>query len=326
MKLLAHPRPVRRSHKIVIFLLLSWLKLPNITEYNVVKNKLIDIPARNRMLRRVCSLLALLAITLPLLTIAATPAATQNNPSIMLEELTSTELRSRIEQGATTILIPIGGVEQSGPFIALGKHNRRVAVIAAMIAQKLGNTLVAPVVAYVPEGAVNPPTGHMRFSGTISIPPAAFEALLEGAAASFRQHGFRDIIFIGDHGGYQQNEVRVAQKLNRTWGKDDPARVHALLDYYDITQTAFIDDLKKRGFSSADIGLHAGLADASLLLATAPSMVRTGAIAHEPKPGVNDGVRGDATHATAELGRLGIERQIDTSVNVIKTLLHEHHR
>ena len=278
------------------------------------------------MVKRVCRLAALLAITVPLLAAAAPPVVTQSNPGVMLEELTSTELRSRIEQGATTILIPIGGVEQSGPFIALGKHNMRVGVITALIAQKLGNTLVAPVVSYVPEGAVNPPTGHMRFSGTISIPPAAFEALLEGAAASFRQHGFRDIVFIGDHGGYQQNEVRVAQKLNRAWGKNDPARVHALLDYYDITQTAFVDDLKKRGFSSADIGLHAGLADASLLLATAPSMVRTDAMTHAPKPGVNDGVRGDATYATAELGRLGIQRQIDTSVNAIKALLNEHPR
>lgn len=292
------------------------------------------------MLKGVGSLAFLLAIAAPWLAMSATPvlAATSDehgagmvrmvpaNASVMLEELTSTELRSRIEHGATTILIPIGGVEQSGPYIALGKHNVRAGIIAAMIAQKLGNTMVAPVLSYVPEGTVNPPSGHMRFSGTISIPPAAFEALLEGAAASFRQHGFRDIIFIGDHGGYQQNEVHVAQKLNRAWGKDDPARAHALLDYYEITQSAFIDDLKKRGFSSAEIGLHAGLADASLMLATAPSMVRIDAMTHGPKPGLADGVRGDATHATAELGRLGVQRQVDTSVDAIRTILHEHHR
>ncbi|MBV6323274.1 creatininase family protein [Duganella violaceipulchra] len=251
--------------------------------------------------------------------------AGQGGASVMLEELTSTELRSRIEHGATTILIPIGGVEQSGPYIALGKHNVRAGIIAAMIAQKLGNTMVAPVVSYVPEGAVTPPAGHMRFSGTISIPPAAFEAVLEGAAASFRQHGFRDIIFIGDHGGYQQNEVSVAQKLNRAWGKSDPARAYALLDYYDVTQTAFIDDLKKQGYSSAEIGLHAGLSDASLMLATAPSMVRIEAMSHGPKPGVADGVRGDATRASAELGRLGVQRQVEASVSAIKTILQERH-
>ncbi|WP_413447946.1 creatininase family protein [Duganella sp. Dugasp56] len=284
-----------------------------------------DENTRGWMLSGVRHFAGLLVAAASLLMPPVMAATSGASASVMLEELTSTELRSRIEHGATTILIPIGGVEQSGPYIALGKHNVRAGIIAAMIAQKLGNTMVAPVVSYVPEGAVNPPAGHMRFSGTISIPTSAFEALLEGAAASFRQHGFRDIIFIGDHGGYQQNEVNVAQKLNRAWGKDDPARAHALLEYYDITQTAFVDDLKKQGYSSAEIGLHAGLNDASLMLATAPSMVRVEAMSHGPKPGVADGVRGDATRATAELGRLGVQRQVDASVNAIRTILNERH-
>ena len=251
---------------------------------------------------------------------AAAPASS----SVMLEELTSTELRSRIDHGATTVLVPIGGVEQSGPYIALGKHNVRAALLARQIAQKLGNTIVAPVVSYVPEGSISPPAGHMRFAGTISIPPAAFEAVLEGAAASLRQHGFRDIIFLGDHGGYQKNEQNVANKLNRAWGKAstaNDARAHALLDYYDITQTKYIAELQKRGFSAADIGLHAGLADAALMLATDPTMVRSEAMAHGVKPGVADGVRGDATRATAELGQIGIKLQVDTSVAAIRQLL-----
>lgn len=255
---------------------------------------------------------------------AAAPAAEHGGASVVLEELTSTELRARIEHGATTVLVPIGGVEQSGPYIALGKHNVRAGVLAKMIAQKLGNTIVAPVVSYVPEGEIHPPGGHMRYAGTISIPAPAFEALLEGAAASLRQHGFRDIIFVGDHGGYQKNETRVADKLNRAWAKDPSARAYALLAYYDITQTAFVADLKKRGYSDAEIGLHAGLSDAALMLATDPSLVRSEAMARGPKPGVADGVRGDATRATAELGQLGVRHIVDTSVEAIATLLRQH--
>lgn len=37
------------------------------------------------------------------------------------------------------------------------------------IARKLGNALVAPIVAFVPEGQHEPPTGHMQFAGTISL-------------------------------------------------------------------------------------------------------------------------------------------------------------
>ena len=261
---------------------------------------------------------------------AASVAGADNHPraSVMLEDLTSTELRERIARGATTVLVPIGGVEQSGPYIALGKHNVRAGILARMIAQKLGNTIVAPVVAYVPEGSIHPPAGHMRFAGTISIPDAAFDGLLEGTAASLRQHGFRDIVFIGDHGGYQKNETKVADKLNKAWRKDGAggdARAYALLAYYDITQTAFVADLKKRGYSDAEIGLHAGLADASLMLATDPSLVRADAMAHGPKPGVRDGVRGDATRASAELGQLGVAHVVDASVAAIDALLRDHH-
>lgn len=271
---------------------------------------------------------ALFALTLFCLVPAAPAiAATAASGSVMLEELTSTELRSRIEHGATTVLIPIGGVEQSGPYIALGKHNVRAAILARQIAQNLGNTIVAPVISYVPEGSISPPAGHMRHAGTISIPPAAFEAVLEGAAASLRQHGFRDIIFLGDHGGYQKNEQNVASKLNRAWdktpaGKD--ARAYALLDYYDITQSAYVAELQKRGYSGAEIGLHAGLADAALMLATDASLVRSEAMAHGAKPGVADGVRGDATRATKELGQIGIKLQVDTSVAAIRQWLQRH--
>ena len=49
--------------------------------------------------------------------------------------------------------------------MALGKHNVRVKALSEKIAQALGNALVAPTLAYVPEGSVNPPTAHMRFPG-----------------------------------------------------------------------------------------------------------------------------------------------------------------
>jgi hypothetical protein len=81
-----------------------------------------------------------------------------------LEDLTWTELRDQIHAGKITIIIPIGGTEQSGPDVALGKHNARVKVLSQRIAEGLGNALVAPVIAYVPEGGYAPPTSHMRFA------------------------------------------------------------------------------------------------------------------------------------------------------------------
>jgi creatinine amidohydrolase/Fe(II)-dependent formamide hydrolase-like protein len=254
---------------------------------------------------------------------AANPAVvnTPSNPaeSVYLDDLTSPELGARIAAGTATVLVPIGGTEQSGPALALGKHNVRARVLAGRIANRLGNAVVAPVVAYVPEGSVNPPAGHMRFPGTISIPDAAFEALLESTARSFCRHGLRDVVFLGDHGGYQKNEDKVAARLNRAWAAQG-CRAHALLAYYDVTQSGYIADLKKRGFTDAEIGVHAGLADTALMLAVDPSLVRRDRIAAAAKAGPAGGVRGDPTRAPAELGQIGVERIVDASVAAIRAL------
>ncbi len=245
---------------------------------------------------------------------AATPQSNQ------IDELTWTEVRDRVAAGATTMLIPIGGTEQNGPHMVLGKHNVRVRILADAIAHKLGSALVAPVVAYAPEGSIHPPAAHMRFTGTISIPEATFEALLEAAARRFKQHGFRDVVFLGDHGGYQKSEQRVAAKLNKEWAKDKACRVHALLDYYQVTQTAFVATLRSAGYSDYEIGTHAGLADTSLALAVDRSLVRSDALAATAKESRRDGVYGDPHRATAELGQLGIQQIVQTSVAAIRAL------
>ncbi|MDO8651699.1 MAG: creatininase family protein [Undibacterium sp.] len=252
-----------------------------------------------------------------LLSLSAVPAWA-NVDSLQLDELTSTEVRSKLTAGNTTILLPIGATEQSGPYLALGKHNVRVHLLAEQIAQKLGNTLVAPVLAYVPDGAVNPPTSHMRFAGTISIPDATFEAILEGAARSFKQHGFCHVVLLGDHGGYAKNLDKVAQKLNREWARESSCRVIALQEYYRLSSAGFAALLKKRGFSDAEIGIHAGLADTALSMALDKNLVRSDAMARQAKPGVADGVTGDPRRASAELGQLGVQLIVDGTVSAIR--------
>jgi len=265
-----------------------------------------------RVLRTTLLPLVLIAAVLP-----TRAGGTEPGGSVYIEEMTSPELRQRIADGATTILVPIGGTEQNGPHMVLGKHNMRAHVLAGLIARKLGNAVVAPVMAYVPEGSIQPPAAHMRFTGTISISESAFEAVLEGAARSFRQHGFRDVVFLGDHGGYQKSQLRVAQRLNREWAKDSLYRVHALPEYYAAAQTPFINALKAKGFTVAEIGTHAGLADTALALAVDPALVRSGQLAQGSKGPGSDGVAGDPRRATVEAGQLGIQGIVDTSVAAI---------
>src|SRR5882672_9925109 len=137
-------------------------------------------------------------------------ASAQTPDTVFLERLTWEEVRDAMAAGKTTIIIPTGGTEQNGPHMAIGKHNVRVAANADAIARRLGNALVAPVIAYVPEGSIDPPTGHMRFAGTISLPDPVFRQVLEYDARSLKQHGFKNIVLIGDSGPNQDGQNAVA--------------------------------------------------------------------------------------------------------------------
>lgn len=259
-----------------------------------------------------------LALALPAAAQPPGPAPVAEGPaSVFLEDFTWTELRDAVRAGRSIALVPAGGTEQSGPAIALGKHNARVRHLAGRIAQALGNAIVAPVLAYVPEGRVEPPGSHMRFAGTISIPDETFEKTLEYAARSLRAHGFRDIFLLGDHGGYQQSLGRVARRLAREWPAG--ARVHALDEYYEAASAGFAALLRERGYRDNEIGTHAALADTSLTLAIDPGAVRPALLASPAAPGPELGVYGgDPRRASADLGRLGAALIVDRSVQAIR--------
>src|SRR5687767_12695752 len=76
--------------------------------------------------------------------------------SLWTEELTWMEVRDRVAEGYTTVLIGTGGVEQNGPYLATGKHNFVLTTVMPSIARAIGNALIAPVVKFVPEGQVEP--------------------------------------------------------------------------------------------------------------------------------------------------------------------------
>ena len=237
--------------------------------------------------------------------------------SVFLEDLTWTELRDQVRAGSTTILVPIGGTEQNGPYMTLGKHNLRVRMLAERIARALGHTLVAPVMAYVPEGQLDPPTAHMRFPGTVTVPDSIFEATLDSAANSFRLHGFRDIVFLGDHGGYQGSLKRVEARLNGRWAAT-PARAHAVDEYYRAAQVDYAAELQRRGYTREEIGTHAGLLDTSMSLGLAPGLVRSDKLHAAGKPAVADGVYGDPRRASAALGQVGVDIVVGQTVKAIR--------
>ena len=257
-------------------------------------------------------ILASAVVTLSLSAFAQIP------DTVFIEELTWTEVRDAIKAGKTTVILPTGGTEQNGPHMVLGKHNFIVRHTSERIARALGNALVAPVVAYVPEGNIDPPSGHMRFPGAITLPQEHYAKLLEYAARSFKVNGFTNIVFIGDSGGNQPGLKQVADLLNKEWAGSG-ARVHFVPEYYGALD-AFRDWLVSQGEKKDDIGTHAGITDTSQLMAVDPRLVRKDKLAD--RGGFEgSGVSGNPTRASIAYGRKGLEIKVDAAVRRIKELI-----
>jgi creatinine amidohydrolase/Fe(II)-dependent formamide hydrolase-like protein len=235
--------------------------------------------------------------------------------TVFLEELTWMEVRDAIAAGKTTIIIPTGGTEQNGPHLALGKHNFLVKYKAGEVAKRLGNALVAPVVAYVPEGDIDPPTSHMRFAGTITTPQEVFAKVLEYAARSFKQHGFLDIALIGDSGGNQAGQQLVAEAMNKEWAATN-VRVHHVSAYYPGRGDEWV---VSQGVSAADVGSHAGTHDTSGMMYLNPSMLRFDRMG-PGKAGDGQGHIGNPAKATALFGKQILGMQVDDAVKQIQGL------
>src|ERR1700704_4283088 len=116
--------------------------------------------------------LALILFLLPSVVIA-------QSKSVLIEDLTWTEVRDAIAAGKTTAIYYAGSTEQSGPGFALGKHVIVARYLAPKIAAQLGNALVYPTMPFAPtgewgytgEGVIDPAkkTDHMRFAGSVNL-------------------------------------------------------------------------------------------------------------------------------------------------------------
>ena len=237
---------------------------------------------------------------------------------VEMQDMTWVEVRAALDAGYTTVLVPTGGIEQNGPHMILGKHDYIIAEAARRIAKEVGHTLVAPVVAYVPEGAYDPPSGHMRFPGTLGVPDPVFAGVLEGIARSLKAGGFKLICFVGDHGQSQAVQAEVAKRLSAEWAKYG-VRAAQIGSYYD--DKAQIARLIAEGRTREQVGQHASIIDTSELMSVAPK----GVDLSRYRAAIEDtGVSGDPTTASAELGASLLQMRIAAAANEIRALQATH--
>lgn len=150
--------------------------------------------------------------------------------------------------GASTVLVPVGSLEQHGPHLPLDTDARIAAAVARRLADGAADLLLAPPLAYGASGE------HERFPGTLSIGHDALRAVLVELGRSAALWAGR-LLFVNGHGGNLPTVPAAVAQL-RAEGRD----------------VAWAGCVVPSGDG------HAGRTETAILLALDPDLVRTAAV------------------------------------------------
>ena len=270
-------------------------------------------------LTRVAFALSALSVASPSLSAQPSPATPMQPAPVMMERMTTAEVRDAIASGKTTVLIFNASTEATGPAIALGKHIIRARYLGEHIARELGNALVAPVMPFAPT------SDESRFPGTVNLSPETFSRVNEDVAESMVKTGFKYIILMGDHDGNQPSLRALASKLDEKH-RPEGVRVFYSSDAYAKANKEIDDYLRANGYPPSR---HGGISDMSLTWAVDADYVRPDKIVvGAPVPPAGSplslgtiGIEGDPRRSSPDLGKTCLEWKVRDGVAEIRRLV-----
>lgn len=124
-----------------------------------------------------------------------------------LADLTWPDAERHAAAGAV-LAVPLGSTEQHGPHLPLSTDADVAEALCAALAERRGDVLVAPVLAYGASGE------HAGFAGTVSIGTAALEHVLVELGRSAAET-FRRLLIVSAHGGNADAVTRATALLRR---------------------------------------------------------------------------------------------------------------
>tara|TARA_Y100000590_G_scaffold24253_2_gene27593 strand:+ start:4259 stop:5008 length:750 start_codon:yes stop_codon:yes gene_type:complete len=228
---------------------------------------------------------------------------------LFLENMTWPEVKTALDRGYSTVVVPVGAVEQHGPHLPLCVDAERGIRLGLEVARRLGNALVAPTI------RIGCSEHHMDFPGTISIRVSTLISLCTDYCISLSHHGFTRIYLVPSHGGNFTPLNNMLDQLQKTVGPNCTVKAYTdLLGFLAVWKNVL------RDFGMADrVGGHADVAEGSEMLAIRPDLVKIGLaekgylgdtseeildlIFREGLKSVTDnGILGDARGLTSEIG------------------------
>ena len=233
--------------------------------------------------------------------------------TVFIADMTWMEVRDAMKAGTDTVIIATGGIEQNGPYLVANKHGVVLQAMTESIARTLGNTLVAPIVDFVPEGDIKPPTVHMKYPSTVSVSEETYRALVSDIVASYKTHGFKHIVLIGDSGGNQEGLEAVAAAQDES-AKKGP-KVSFVPEYYNYGEVGKF--LETHGIKQVPEGLHDDFGITAIMSTVDPNSIR----AKQRKRAGNFSINGidlSPLKNTQKWGRAIIQFRTDVTVAAIR--------
>jgi creatinine amidohydrolase len=230
----------------------------------------------------------------------------------------------------STVIWPWGAVEQHGPQLPLATDGLFSERLLAAVLERLPPELP---VWRLPLQAIGFSPEHLGFAGTLSLPAPLLINLVEEVGLQLANAGFRRLVLLNGHGG----QIALLQAAARALRARRPQL--AVLPCFLWSGVDGLAELIPA--AELEHGLHAGLAETSLMLHLAPELVgperpRDGQTAPPPagwslegaSPSAwlmgdlsRSGVVGDASGASAALGEALFQRLVTSWCLRLENLL-----
>ena len=248
-----------------------------------------------------------------------------------LDRMSWPDVQRQAGRRGSTVLWPFGAIEQHGPHLPLGTD----AIFAERVAEAVLSRLDPALPIWrLPLQSIGFSPEHEGFAGTLSLPAEWMIALVVSVGRNLAETGFQRLILFNAHGG-QIGLLEVAARQLRATQPN-----LAVLPCFLWRGPEGIGELIPEPERSQ--GLHAGLAETSLMLHLAPELTgsdrRADGPATEAPPGWSlegaapcawlsreisrSGVIGDPGGADNVLGRQLFDRLVEGWRRRLEALLH----
>lgn len=175
-------------------------------------------------------------------------------------EMTRVELRAIASE--TTVVLPLGAIEQHGPHLPTGTDFFTIEHLAIAAAEQAAAEVAIIVTPGLPFGSSD---HHLIFGATLSLQTETYYRVLTDLLKSLVTDGFRRVFLLNGHGGNHE----LAELAARDVALNHTARI-AAGSYWTIAWDALVESQAPRGCMLPG---HAGAFETSMMLSLKPELL-----------------------------------------------------